>query len=136
MNAATEPTHPALQHLAALLPPGETRPEAFCPEAALRRLEEHWGRLQGLGFELGIRAGSLQVRHGNRGFETVLHFGGPDDLGERRQLFAALKATFGGFRDRFPWLWQPSPAVTVPYESLKAIAEVCQAVRTKSRRAG
>jgi hypothetical protein len=136
MNDRTDPTHPARQCLSALLPPDAARPEALCSEEALRRLEEQWSRLEGLGFTLEVRAGSLRVRHGNRRFETVLHFGGPDDLDERRRLFAELKAAFGGFRDRFPWLWQSSPAVTIPYESLKAVAEVCQAVRTNARRAG
>lgn len=125
-----------LTRLAPLLPSCGAGGAAPLPEEARRRLADHWSRLARLGFDLEIRAHSLRVRHGNRGFETVLHFGGPDDLEERRKLFTDLRAAFGGLRDRIPWLWQPSAAVTAPYESLKAVVEVCEAVRRQARDAG
>ncbi|MBI5018526.1 MAG: hypothetical protein HZB55_23965 [Deltaproteobacteria bacterium] len=134
MNEPTTPTATALERLAPLLPTGSPTSKDLCPPEALRRLDDHWSRLEGLGFLLEIRPGALRVRHRTVSFESVLHFGGQDDLGERRQLFASLKAAFGGLRDRFPWLWQPSPAVTTPYESLKAVADVCETVRSRRSR--
>lgn len=117
--------------LAPLLAAGEPPDSVSLTDEDRRRFEERWRQLTDLGFVLEMRAHSLRIRHESAKFETVLQFGGPDDLAERRRLFSQLRFSFGTLRDRLPWLWQSSPAVTVPYEGLRVVLEVCEAVRRR-----
>lgn len=104
------------------------------PEAARGRFEAHWQALRDLGFHVLLRKDALVVRHPGRGFEMEIQLSREDDLGEKRELFRALRATFGSPMERWlPILVQSSPAVTRPYQSLKGLVEVCQAVRRKAR---
>jgi hypothetical protein len=119
--------------LAPILPAGAPSEKTLRGEAA-GRLAHHWARLQEMGFQLELRKDSLAVHHGGRGFEHVVQLSHPDDLGERRALFNAVKASFGRLSDRFfPWLFQPSPDVTRSYESLKEVISTCQAIRQQAR---
>ncbi|GAB4266239.1 MAG: hypothetical protein Kow0092_19030 [Deferrisomatales bacterium] len=118
-----------------LLPQGTPLSELLPPSAA-DALERHLDRLAGLGFELTLTVDSLRVRHRLRGFETVIRLSLPDDMGERRRLFRALRRAFGSPWDRWaPWALQPPPAVTLPYESLKAVLQACQSLRQRRRSA-
>ncbi len=102
------------------------------PEAARARFETHWRALRDLGFHVQLRKDALVVHHPDRGFEMEIQLSREDDLGEKRELFRALREAFGGPVERwFPKLVQSSPAVTRPYQSLKELVEVCQAVRRK-----
>ncbi len=125
------------QHPTPVHPPQDFDPVGFLPAAKKDRLAEHWGRLRDLGFELEVRHDLIQVRHGNRGFHSVIHLSHPADLGERRHLFESLKQAFGGFTDRFlAWVLQPSVAVTAPYESLREVIALCQEARETARQLG
>ncbi len=105
-------------------------PGATVPEAVRRRFEDQWQALTDLGFSLEVRADSLVVRHPERGFEATIELTRPDDLGERRELYRALRRAFGGRLERWlPQLVQASQPVTRPYQSLKNQVEVCQALR-------
>ena len=106
--------------------------ERLCSRQTLGRLEEHWQRLLDLGFELELGSQTLQIRNRNANFETVIQFGSLNDLEDRRQLFDRLNRAFGGFWSRFSWLLRPRPAVTAPYESLRAVVSCCQAIRARA----
>lgn len=109
-------------------------PRAGLSEEAVRRLLDHWATLEHMGFELELRRDSLRVQHRNRGFETVIQLSHEDDLGERRALYRDLRDSFGRVTDRlFSWLFQPSPSVMRPYESLREIVALCQRVRQSQR---
>lgn len=103
-------------------------------EATEDRFRANWTQLERMGFELEVRRNSLQVRHRDRKFETVIQLTQEDDLGERRALYQSLRVAFGRATDRyFSWMFQPSHSVTAPYESFKEIISICQAVRNKYR---
>lgn len=117
--------------LTALFPDGPEE-TGKVTEAARGRFEVHWRALRELGFHVFLRKDAILVRHPGRGFEMEIQLSSEDDLGEKRELFRALRANFGGPVERwFPKLVQSSPAVTRPYQSLKELVEVCQAVRRK-----
>jgi len=98
--------------------------------AEQERLSTHWTSLRERGFEVTLRRDSIEICHPKRGFETVVQLSGEDDLGERREVFRALRAAFGSVTERwFPRLVQSSTAVTRPYQDIKEIVEICQALR-------
>jgi hypothetical protein len=131
MHPTTTP--PAVPDLSALLADG-AHPGRTVPIDLQRRFEARWSALRDLGFELEVRRDSLRVSHRERRFEAIIELSGDDDLGEKRELFRALRATFGNAAERwFPKLVQCSPAVTAPYLALKEVLDVCQALR-RSRR--
>ena len=124
--SATETVADALSPLL----PESAEFRAILDDASRTRLEASWSELAELGFEVGVGADQLQVRHRDRGFETVIQLSRPDDLGELRGLFLALRQRFGRVRDRWlPWLFLPGQAVTVPYEHLRLIIGTCQRLR-------
>lgn len=126
-------TPPAGPDLSALLADGAS-PERAVPPDLQRRFEARWSALRHLGFDLEVRRDSLRVFHRERRFEAVIELSGDDDLGEKRELFRTLRASFGNTAERwFPKLVQCSPAVTAPYLALKDVLDVCQALR-RSRR--
>lgn len=94
------------------------------------RLAARWTSLRERGFEITPRRDSLEIRHARRAFETVVHLSDPDDLGERRQVFRALRSAFGTWAERWlPWLVQPSPSIAGTYRDIKEIVEICQSLR-------
>jgi len=111
----------------------------LCPNTKLQQrlddvsadeLEACWRQLTERGFEVVIRADDVLVRQRERGFEITVHLSRPDDLGELRLLFLALRRHFGRRRDRWlPWLFLPDPAVTIPYERLRLLIGTCQRLR-------
>jgi hypothetical protein len=82
--------------------------ERLCSPQTLGRLTEHWHRVLDLGFELELGSETLQIRHRNTDFETVIPLGGPDGTESRRRLLEQLKRAFGGFRGRLSWLIRPA----------------------------
>ena len=119
--------------LAPMLPEGAS-PQETLDDATARKLRANWAQLVGMGFDLELRRDSLAVRHRTQRFETVVQFSHENDLGERRALFRSLKAAFGKMTDRFfPWLFQPSAAVSAPYDRLKEVISIWQALRKKVR---
>jgi hypothetical protein len=116
-------------NLAPLLPRGAELRDRLEDEP-WERLQASWQQLTELGFEVEVRAEELLVRHRDAGFETVIQLSRPDDLGELRGLFLALRKRFGRVRDRWlPWLFLPGQAVTDPYEHLREIIATCQKLR-------
>jgi len=125
-----------LNRLAPFLPEGAASGAVLDAHTA-DRFGARWAQLQDLGFELDVGRDSLQVRHRDRGFQTVIQLSHENDLGERRALFQALKNAFGRTTDRFfSWIFQPSPAVSLAYDSLREIIEICQDLRGKYRFSG
>ena len=125
-----------LDRLATFLPEGAA-PAAAIDARTAARFGARWAELQELGFELEVGRDALRVRHRDRGFQTVIQLSHDNDLGERRALFQALKSRFGRTTDRFfSWLFQPSPAVSLVYESLREVIEICQDLRGKYRFSG
>jgi hypothetical protein len=121
------------KRLAPLLP-GETDPGKILDGRAAQRFSARWAQLEDMGFELNVGRASVQVRHRGTGFETVIQLSHENDLGEKRALFRALKRAFGRTTDRFfSWIFLPSPPVSLAYESLREIIEICQSVRAKHR---
>ncbi|HSH70845.1 MAG TPA: hypothetical protein VK997_13050 [Deferrisomatales bacterium] len=119
--------------LAPLLPKNNGNPGRLDDET-MGLLQTSWRELDDLGFEVSVGADELVVRHGASGFKTVIQLSRPDDLGELRRLFLALRRTFGRLRDRWlPWLFLPGPSVTAPYEHLRRIIGTCQKLRQDIR---
>ena len=99
-------------------------------DETMGRLQTNWQELADLGFEVAVGADELVVRHRSSGFETVMQLSRPDDLGELRSLFLALRRHFGRLRDRWlPGLFLPGPSVTTPYELLRQVIGTCQRLR-------
>ncbi|MFU8856349.1 MAG: hypothetical protein ACNA8S_05010 [Deferrisomatales bacterium] len=130
------PCHPddAVPDLTVLLPEGSPA-SPVVPEDVRRRFGTCWRALRDQGFDIEVRRNSVRVRHAGQGFERVIQLSGEDDLGEKRELFRALRSAFGGLVERWlPHVVQPSPTVTWPYLNLKQVIEICQGVRALRRR--
>ncbi len=95
----------------------------------LEELGRHAANLREMGFEIQVRSDGLRVHHAS-GFDAVVPVGDPDDLDPLRTLFRALRSAFGGALERWLPGWvQAGPAVTRPYESIKAVLGACQRLR-------
>ena len=104
--------------------------QGLLDDETLGRLQNSWQALADLGFEVAVATDELVVRHRVSGFKNVTQLSRPDDLGELRSLFLALRSHFGRLRDRWlPWLFLPCQAVTAPYEHLRHIIGTCQRLR-------
>ncbi len=120
--------------LAPLLPK-RTGNQGVLDDETMGRLQTSWQELVGLGFEVSVSTDELVVRHRTSGFKNVIQLSLPDDLGELRGLFLALRHHFGRLRDRWlPWLFLPGQSVTTPYEHLRQIIGACQKLRQDVRR--
>ncbi len=117
--------------LGAFLPGGLPPDHAFSPEV-LERARRCYQKLEQLGFRLEPGRALLRIRNEGAGFAFVAHLSHPDDLGERRALFRALRSRFGTRRERwFPWLFAAGPQVSEPYEALRYLVERCQEARDR-----
>ncbi|GAB6063869.1 hypothetical protein [Deferrisoma palaeochoriense] len=117
--------------LRAFLPPGQEWERAV-PAEVLAEARRHLERLSGAGFELEPGRALLRIRNPGAGFVFTAHLSHRDDLGERRELFRALRARFGTPAERWlPWLFAASPRVAEPYESLRYLLELCQDLRNR-----
>lgn len=117
--------------LRAFLPPG-LAPERAAPPEPLERARLHFERLSAAGFELEPGRALLRVRNPGAGFVFTVHLSHRDDLGERRELFRALRTRFGTRAERwFPWAFAASPSVAEAYESLRYLVELCQDLRNR-----
>jgi hypothetical protein len=95
----------------------------------LEELGRHAANLREMGFEIQVRGDGLRVHHAS-GFDAVVPVGDPDDLDPLRTLLRALRSAFGGALERWlPGCVQAGPAVTRPYESIKAVLGACQRLR-------
>ena len=107
----------------------------FSPEV-LERTRAYYRRLEQLGFRLEPGRALLRIRNDEADFSFVAHLSHPDDLGERRALFRALRSRFGTRRERwFPWLFAAGPRVSETYEALRYLIERCQEARNREPRA-
>jgi hypothetical protein len=98
--------------------------------AEKERFSLHWESLEQQGFQTALRRDFVEIRHPQRGFEAVVQLSDADDLGERREVFRALRTAFGTLTERWlPWLVQSSPTVTRAYQDIREIVEICQALR-------
>ncbi len=121
--------------LRAFLPDG-TPPDRVFSAEVLERARACHERLERLGFRLESGRALLRIRNEEAGFAFVAHLSHPDDLGERRALFRALRTRFGTRRERwFPWLFAAGPRVSETYEALRYLIELCQEARNREPRA-
>lgn len=102
--------------------------QALFPDPTrLEELKAHWNGLHYLGLELNFTAEALECNHPDNGFRFKIPYAQADSEDLRRQLFAELRKTFGGFTDRYlAVLFQPSREIDKLFDSFRSFLPLCR----------
>jgi len=91
-----------------------------------KEIDAHWSGLQYLGIVLDFTEDCLLCHHEERAFSFSVPYDKADSEELHRELFAALRKSFGGFRDVYLGaIFLPSREVATLFTSFKALLSIC-----------